>query len=84
MVSSSARRKRAASQASIPQRPPPAPPGSDSLAKSSRRLSVAPEKSQANHARASSVAVEELPKEVDTIDGEDTETDEDDNCGSTT
>ena len=29
------------------------------------------------------MAVEELPKEVDTID-EDTKTDEDDNCGSTT
>jgi len=84
MVSSSARRKRAASQASIPQRPPPAPPGSDSLAKSSRRLSVAPEKGPANYARASSVAVEELPREVDTIDKEDTKTDENNNCGSTT
>ena len=30
------------------------------------------------------MAVEELPKEVDTTDEEDTETDEDDNCGSTT
>ena len=30
------------------------------------------------------MAVEELPKEVDTIDGEDTKTDEDNNCGSTT
>ena len=87
IVSSSTRRKRAASQASILQRPPPAPPGSDSLAKSSRRLSVAPEKGPANHARASSVAVEELPKElpkeVDTIDKEDTKTNEDNNYGST-
>ena len=84
MVFLSACRKRAASQASIPQRPLPAPPGSDSLAKSSRRLSVAPKKGQANYARASSVAVEELPKEVDTIDREDTETNKDDDCGSTT
>jgi hypothetical protein len=88
MVSSSARRKRAASQASIPQRPLLAPPGSNSLAKSSRRLSIAPKKGPANYTRASSIAVEELPKElpkeVDTIDEEDTETNEDNNCGSTT
>jgi len=84
MVSLSARRKRAASQASIPQRPPPAPPSSNSLAKSSRRLSVAPEKGLANYIRASSVAVEELPKEVDTIDKEDTKTNKDDDYGSTT
>ena len=87
-MSSSARQKRAASQASIPQRPPPAPPGSDSLTKSSRRLSIAPKKGPANYARASSIAIEELPKElpkeVDTIDKEDTETNKDNNCGSTT
>jgi len=83
MVSLSARQKRAASQASIPQRLPPAPPGSNSLAKSSQRLSIAPKKGPANYIRASFVAVEELPKEVDTID-KDTETNEDNNCGSTT
>ena len=84
IVSSSTRRKRAASQASIPQRPPLAPLGSNSLAKSGRRLSVAPEKGSANHAGASSIAVEELPKEVDTTDKEHTKTNEDDDCGSTT
>jgi hypothetical protein len=45
---------------------------------------VFPEKGPANHARASSVAVEELPKEVDITDKEDTETNEDNNYGSTT
>jgi len=30
------------------------------------------------------VAVEELPEEVDTIDKEDTETNKDNDCGSTT
>jgi len=30
------------------------------------------------------VAIEELPKEVNTIDEEDTKTDKDNNCGSTT
>jgi len=84
IVSLSARRKRAASQASIPQRPLPARPGSNSFAKSSRGLSVAPKKGQANHTRASSVAVEELPKKVDTIDKENTKTNKDNNCGSTT
>ena len=83
-MSSSTYRKRAASQASIPQRPLLAPPSSNSLAKSSRRLSVAPKKGQANYVRASSVAIEELPKEVDTIDREDTKTNEDNDCGSTT
>jgi hypothetical protein len=88
MVSLSARRKRATSQASIPQHPPLAPPGSNSLAKSSRRLNVAPKKGPANYTRASSIAIEELPKElskeVDTIDKEDTKTNKDNNCGSTT
>ena len=84
MVSLSACWKRAASQAFIPQRPLLVPPGSDSLAKSSRRLSITPKKYQADYARASSVAIEELFEEVNITNKEDTETDKDNNCGFTT
>ena len=83
-MSLSARRKQAASQASIPQRPLLVPPSSNSLTKSSRRFSIAPKKGQANYIRASSIVVEKLFKKVDTINKEDTKTNKDNNCGSTT
>lgn len=84
MVSSSSRRKRAASQVILPQRSPPAPPGSGSLTKSNWRLGATPKKGQANYARASSIAIEQLLEDVDFLDEEDIGIDVDDDCGSPT
>ena len=73
MVFLLSRRKRAASQAILPQRSPPVPPGSGSLTK----------QGQAS-ARASSVATEQLLKDVDFLDKEDIGINVNNNCGSPT
>ena len=87
MASSSSLLKRAASQVIQPLRPLPAPPGSRSLTKSNQRLGIAPKKGQANYARASSVPIEELSKELDKVnflEDKDIGINKDDDCGSPT
>ena len=84
MAPPSSRRKRAASQVSVPQRAPPGPPSSSSLTRNAPRTRVTPKKGQANSTEASPIAVEVSNNKVNFLSEDDIGIDEDEDCGSPT
>jgi len=84
MAPPSSRRKRAASQVSVPQRAPPGPPGSSSLTRNTLRTKVTPKKGQANGTEASPIAVKISDNKVNFLSEDDIGIDEDEDCGSPT
>jgi len=84
MAPPSSRRKRAASQVSVPQRAPPGPPGSSYLTRNTLLAKVTPKKGQANGMEASLIAVEVSNDKVDFLSEDDIGINEDENYSSPT